>query len=46
MSHLARQEMVFGRHFTFDEILADIEAVSARGTCSRVAQGLVFRDER
>jgi predicted Zn-dependent peptidase len=42
MSHLARQEMVFGRHFTFDEILANIEAVSA-GDVQRVAQDL-FRD--
>ena len=42
MSHLARQEMVFGRHFTFDEILANIEAVSAEDV-QRVAQDL-FRD--
>ncbi len=28
MSHLARQEMCFGRQTTFDEILANIEAVS------------------
>lgn len=43
MSHLARQEMVFGRHFSFDEILANIEAVSA-GDVQRVAQDL-FRDD-
>jgi predicted Zn-dependent peptidase len=42
MSHLARQEMVFGRHLTFDEILANIEAVSADDV-QRVAQDL-FRD--
>src|SRR5205807_339403 len=28
MSHLARQEMYFGRFFTLDEILASIEGVS------------------
>lgn len=42
MSHLARQEMVFGRHFSFDEILASIEAVSAEDV-QRVARDL-FRD--
>jgi predicted Zn-dependent peptidase len=42
MSHLARQEMVFGRHFTFDEILASIDAVTAESV-QRVAQDL-FRD--
>ncbi len=42
MSHLARQEMVFGRHISFDEILASIEAVSASDVL-RVAQDL-FRD--
>ena len=42
MSHLARQEMVFGRHYTFDEILANIEAVTAEDV-ERVAQDL-FRD--
>jgi predicted Zn-dependent peptidase len=42
MSHLARQEMVFGRHITFDEMLANIEAVSADDVL-RVAQDL-FRD--
>lgn len=29
MSHLARQEMCFGRQTTFDELLADIERVDA-----------------
>lgn len=29
MSHLARQEMVFGRQFTFDELLAAVEAVTS-----------------
>jgi len=42
MSHLARQEMVFGRHISFDEMLANIEAVSA-GDVQRIAQDL-FRD--
>jgi predicted Zn-dependent peptidase len=42
MSHLARQEMVFGRHITFDEMLANVEAVSADDVL-RVAQDL-FRD--
>jgi predicted Zn-dependent peptidase len=42
MSHLARQEMVFGRHISFDEILANIEAVSDADVL-RVAQDL-FRD--
>ena len=43
MSHLARQEMVFGRHISFDEMLANIEAVSAEDVL-RVAQDL-FRDD-
>src|SRR5262249_9522465 len=43
MSHLARQEMVFGRHFTFDEILANIESVTADDV-QRVAQDL-FHDD-
>ena len=34
MSHLARQEMYFGRHFTLDEMLAGIEARDAPTTCS------------
>jgi len=42
MSHLARQEMVFGREITFDEILARIEAVSADDVL-RVA-GDLFHD--
>jgi predicted Zn-dependent peptidase len=42
MSHLARQEMCFGRQTTFDEILANIEAVSADDVL-RVA-GDVFQD--
>jgi predicted Zn-dependent peptidase len=29
MSNLARQEIYFGRHFTLDEVLASIEAVTA-----------------
>ena len=29
MSHLARQEIYFGRHFTLDEIMAGIESVEA-----------------
>jgi predicted Zn-dependent peptidase len=29
MSHLARQEIYFGRHFTLDEIMGGIEAVEA-----------------
>ncbi len=44
MSHLARQEMCFGRQTTFDEILAEIEAVSADDV-QRVA-GTAFREER
>jgi len=42
MSHLARQEMCFGRQVTFDEILANIEAVGADDVL-RVA-GEVFQD--
>ncbi len=33
MTHLARQEMYFGRHVTLDEIIAGIEA-SPPPTCS------------
>ena len=33
MSHLARQEIYFGRQFGLDELLAGIEAVEA-STCS------------
>jgi predicted Zn-dependent peptidase len=43
MSHLARQEMVFGRHLTFDEILASIESVSAEDV-QRVAEDLFLDD--
>ena len=39
MSHLARQEMAFRRHISFDEMLAEIEAVSAEDV-QRVAQDL------
>jgi predicted Zn-dependent peptidase len=42
MSHLARQEMAFGKHISFDEMLAEIEAVSAEDV-QRVATDL-FRD--
>jgi predicted Zn-dependent peptidase len=42
MSNLARQEIYFGRHFTLDEVLADIERVTADDV-QRVAAGL-FRD--
>jgi predicted Zn-dependent peptidase len=39
MSHLARQEIYFGRQFTLDETLAEIEAVSADDV-RRVARDL------
>jgi predicted Zn-dependent peptidase len=42
MSQLARHQIYFGRHFTLDELLAGIDAVSA-GDLQRVAQDL-FRD--
>ncbi len=42
MSNLARQEIYFGRHFTLDEVLASIEAVTAADV-QRVAADL-FRD--
>lgn len=42
MSHLARQEMCFGQQVTFDEILANIELVSAEDVL-RVA-GAVFQE--
>ncbi len=42
MSHLARQEIYFGRHFTLDEMLAGIERVTAEDVL-RVARDL-FRD--
>lgn len=44
MSHLARQELFFGRHVTLDEMLANIEAVSADDV-QRVARDL-FQDDR
>jgi predicted Zn-dependent peptidase len=44
MSHLARQELFFGRHVTLDEMLASIEAVSADDV-QRVAHDL-FLDDR
>jgi predicted Zn-dependent peptidase len=43
MSHLARQELYFGRHFTLDEMLASIERISADDV-QRVACDL-FRDD-
>lgn len=42
MSHLARQELYFGRHYTLDEVLASIDAVTAADV-QRVAAEL-FRD--
>jgi predicted Zn-dependent peptidase len=42
MSHLARQVLYFGRHFTLDEILNSIESVTADDVL-RVAN-LLFRD--
>jgi predicted Zn-dependent peptidase len=39
MSNLARQEIYFGRHFTLDEVLASIEAVTAEDV-QRVATDL------
>jgi predicted Zn-dependent peptidase len=42
MSHLARQYIHFGRHFTLDEILADIDRVTADDV-QRVAREL-FQD--
>ena len=42
MSHLARQHLHFGRHFTLDEILADIDRVTAADV-QRVA-GELFQD--
>ncbi len=44
MSHLARQDMCFGRHMSFDEMLANIEAVSA-DEVQRVAADL-FQEGR
>jgi len=42
MAHLARQELYFGRHFTLDETLVSIEAVTAEDV-QRVAVDL-FQD--
>jgi predicted Zn-dependent peptidase len=42
MAHLARQELYFGRHFTLDETLASIEAVTPNDV-QRVAADL-FQD--
>ena len=39
MSHLARQEIYFGRHFSLDEMLHGIERVSADDV-QRVARDL------
>ena len=44
MSNLARQEMVFGRHISLDEIAAGIDAVTAEDV-RRVAGDLFVRDE-
>jgi predicted Zn-dependent peptidase len=41
MSHLARQYIQFGRHFTLDEILAEIDRVTVQDV-QRVARD-VFR---
>jgi predicted Zn-dependent peptidase len=43
MSHLARQEIYFERHFSLDETLAGIEAVTADGV-ERVANELFAND--
>ena len=43
MSHLARHELYFGRHFTLDETLAGIECVTA-GEIRRVAEALIRND--
>ena len=42
MTHLARQDIYFDRHFTLDETLAGIEAVTADDV-QRVARGPVLR---
>ena len=39
MSHLARQYMVFARHFTLDEMLASIERITSEDV-RRVATNL------
>jgi predicted Zn-dependent peptidase len=43
MTHLARQEMYFGRHVTLDEIIAGIEGVT-REDVMRVAGALFTQD--
>jgi predicted Zn-dependent peptidase len=43
MSHLAREEIYFGRHISLDELLSDIEAVSAADVQATAAD--LFRDE-
>jgi hypothetical protein len=43
MSHLARQEIYFGRQFGLDELLTGIESVRAEDV-QRIANGL-FRGE-
>ncbi len=44
MSNLARKEIVFGRQFTLDEILAGIDAVDA-GDVQRIARGTCQGDQ-
>jgi len=44
MSNLARQELVFGRHISLDEIAAGIDAVTAEDV-RQVARDLFVRDE-
>ncbi len=44
MSHLARQELYFTRHYTMDETLASIEKVTA-GDILRVAKDMVRGDQ-
>ncbi len=43
MSHLARQEIYFGRHVSLDELLGDVEAVSVDDVQSTAAD--LFRDD-
>jgi predicted Zn-dependent peptidase len=44
MSNLARQEIIFGRHISLDEIAAGIDAVTAEDVL-QVARDLFVRDE-
>ena len=44
MSHLARQEIYFRRHFTLDEMLNAIETRDSADDVQRVARDL-FRDD-